>query len=802
MNLREGNEEDGVVFAMVAASVDCNGVQGVHCLRMMTSAEAALKIDALKEEIERHNRLYYQDIRPEISDQAFDALLRELIELEEAHPDLVTADSPTQKVGGAPIEGFTQVRHAVPMMSLDNTYSEADLEAFFRRVQKGLGREKVECVVEPKVDGVAISIRYEGGILKHAVTRGDGQVGDDVTMNVRTIKSLPLRLPAGVPQTFEVRGEVFMPKAGFAKMNEERDEAGEARFANPRNATAGTLKQLDSKIAAKRPLDVVFYGLADAGDAEVGAHSEVLELLGKAGLRKADLVWRAETAEALVLAIRELDEKRKALPYETDGAVIKVNAFGDQRELGATSKAPRWAIAYKYQPEQAETQIEKIDVQVGRTGALTPVARLKPVDLSGSTVSNATLHNFEEIARKDIREGDYVMIEKAGEIIPAVVEVIKAKRQGDEKRTEIPTECPSCKEPVSKISGEVVLRCVNPRCPEQLVKQLEFMGGRRALDIEELGGSVAQQLVAQGKVKEGVLEVFELSISDFAGLNLGSKDDPRILGEKNASKIVSSLQTARFMPMNRWVFALGINEVGVTTANELAKMHRSVRELADSSFLRDLVRESELESERLAVSPTSERNRGKTPAERERLRERERELREELAAVQNRLVESGFARFAGGGQTKSGANLRKIVSQVGPVAAKSTLEFFASTVGMRILEQFDRLGIRPREETDGLRVNGPLSGKSFVVTGTLEKMSRVEAEDAVRSQGGEVASGVSKKTSFVVAGGKPGANKIAAAEKHNVLIIDEKRFLDLIGDSPVEEKKAMRDDLFDGLSEL
>jgi DNA ligase (NAD+) len=571
MNLREGNEEEEVVFANDAASVDCNRGQGVHCLRMMTSAEAALRIDALKGEIERHNRLYYQDIRPEISDQAFDALLRELIELEEAHPDLVTADSPTQKVGGAPIEGFTQVRHAVPMMSLDNTYSEAELEAFFQRVQKGLGREKVECVVEPKVDGVAISIRYEGGVLKHAVTRGDGQVGDDVTMNVRTIKSLPLRLPAGVSQTFEVRGEVFMPKAGFAKMNEERDEAGEARFANPRNATAGTLKQLDSRIAAKRPLDVVFYGLADAGDAEVGAHSEVLELLGKAGLRKADLVWRAETAEALVLAIRELDEKRKALPYETDGAVIKVNAFGDQRELGATSKAPRWAIAYKYQPEQAETQVLAVDIQVGRTGALTPVARLEPVFLSGSTVGNATLHNFEEIERKDIRVGDWVVIEKAGEIIPAVVMVKKERRTGGELVIVPPVCCQVCGTEAKKDEELVVLRCPNPDCPEVVKRRLEHFVSRGAMDIRGLGEQVVGQLVDAGLVKDAA-DLYQLDELSLARLERQ--------GAKSIENLVKALKESKEQAPWRLVFGLGILHVGVTAARTLLEFFGSIDQLA------------------------------------------------------------------------------------------------------------------------------------------------------------------------------------------------------------------------------
>lgn len=537
----------------------------------MTLEEAGLEIEKLRRVIEHHNRLYYQEARQEISDQAFDALLRRLIDLEAAFPELVTPDSPTQKVGGAPIEGFTQIRHAVPMMSLDNTYSEAELASFFQRVQKGLGREKVECVVEPKVDGVAISIRYEDGVLKHAVTRGDGQVGDDVTTNVRTIKRLPLRLPQGVPQTFEVRGEVFMPKAGFAKLNEEREGAGEARFANPRNSTAGTLKQLDPKIAAKRPLDVVFYGLADAGDAEVASHLEVQALLAGAGLKKADLVWRAETADELIQAIRELDEQRKTLPYETDGAVIKVNAMVDQRELGATSKAPRWAIAYKYQPEQAETRLQAVDIQVGRTGALTPVARLEPVFLSGSTVSNATLHNFEEIERKDIRVGDLVVIEKAGEIIPAVVMVKKESRTGEEQVIVPPAQCPVCGTATKKDEEQVALRCPNPDCPEQVKRRLEHFVSRGAMDIRGLGEQVVAQLVDAGLVKDpaDLYQLDELSLSKLERQ-----------GAKSIENLIKALKESKEQPPWRMVFGLGILHVGVTAARTLMEFFGSMDKLA------------------------------------------------------------------------------------------------------------------------------------------------------------------------------------------------------------------------------
>ncbi len=540
----------------------------------MTPAEAATRAAQLRQEIEEHNRRYYQEAAPSISDQEFDALLRELIDLETAHPELASPDSPTQRVGGAPIEGFSQIRHAVPMMSLDNTYSEAELAAFFQRLQKGLGRERIDCLIEPKVDGVAISIRYVNGMLKHAATRGDGQTGDDVTANVRTIKTLPLKLPPGVPGSFEARGEVFMTRANFAKLNQEREEAGEPRFANPRNSTAGTLKQLDPRAVAKRPLDIVFYGLADPAEAGVASHSEVQELLRRAGLRAADLTWRADNAEALISVIHELDAKRHDLPYETDGAVIKVNALADQRELGATSKAPRWAIAYKYQPEQAETRLLAVDIQVGRTGALTPVARLEPVFLSGSTVSNATLHNFEEIERKDIRVGDLVVIEKAGEIIPAVVTVKKEKRSGSETPIAPPACCPACGTPVSKDAEQVALRCPNLDCPEQIKRRLEHFTSRGAMDIRGLGEQVVSQLVDAGLARDP---------ADFYQLDALSLSRLERQGAKSIDNLLKALLESKQQPPWRLVFGLGIRHVGATAARTLIEFFGSIDKLAAAS---------------------------------------------------------------------------------------------------------------------------------------------------------------------------------------------------------------------------
>jgi DNA ligase (NAD+) len=562
-----GNDGGGalfhVLFARGRGHVNTGGMSVV-----------AARVEELRHEIERHNLLYYEEARPEVTDQEFDALLRELAELEEAHPELATPDSPTRRVGGAPLEGFTQITHRVPMMSLDNTYSEGELGAFFQRVLKGLGRERVDCVIEPKVDGVAISVRYEGGLLKHAVTRGNGQVGDDVTANVRTIRTLPKRLPPGMPEAFEVRGEVFMPRAGFDRLNEEREQAGEARFANPRNATAGTLKSLDPRVAAGRPLDILFYGVADAVEAGVSRQSGVHELLERAGLRKADLVWRAETAEDLVRAVRELDEKRRGLPYETDGAVIKVNATADQERLGATSKAPRWAIAYKFQPEQAETRLLAVDIQVGRTGALTPVARLVPVFLSGSTVSNATLHNFEEIERKDIRVGDTVVIEKAGEIIPAVVMVRKELRTGGESLIVPPRACPACGTAPRKDEGQVVLRCPNPQCPEVVKRRLEHFVSRAAMDIRGLGEQVAGQLVDAGLARDP---------ADLYALNELSLARLERQGAKSIDNLVKGIEESKQQPPWRLLFGLGILHVGATAARTLMEFFGSIDRLAAAS---------------------------------------------------------------------------------------------------------------------------------------------------------------------------------------------------------------------------
>jgi DNA ligase (NAD+) len=544
----------------------------------MDSHHAAERASLLRTEIERHNALYYQHAAPEITDKEFDALLRELQDIEKAHPELITPDSPTQRVGGAPLEGFSQIAHTVPMMSLDNTYSEEELREFYVRLQKGLNKESILCTVEPKVDGVAVSVRYENGVLKHAVTRGDGRVGDDITQNLKTIRSLPLRLPKIVPQTFEVRGEVYMDRAGFDTLNREREEAGEPLYANPRNTTAGSLKQLDPKEVAKRPLSVLFYGLGDAGDAALSSQTDIMKLLADCGLPRAkeDFIWRCESADELISAIREMDVKRKTLPYETDGAVIKVDSFKEQQDLGSTSKAPRWAIAYKYAAEQAETKLLAVDIQVGRTGALTPVARLEPVFLSGSTVSNATLHNFEEIERKDIRVGDFVIIEKAGEIIPAVVSVSKDKRTGAEVVVPVPTQCPVCGSGVVKDKGQVAIRCSNPDCSEQVKRRLEHFTARGAMDIRGLGEQMVAQLV-DAKLADDPADFYDLNELMLAKLERQ--------GAKSIDNLLKGIQESKQQPPWRLVFGLGILHVGASSARSVMDHFGSIDDLAKAEIV-------------------------------------------------------------------------------------------------------------------------------------------------------------------------------------------------------------------------
>ena len=530
----------------------------------MTQAEVAAeeRIAALRAEIAEHNRRYYEEAAPTISDREYDRLYRELIDLETQFPQFVRPDSPTLRVGGAPLKAFSPIRHRVPMLSLDNTYSEEEVGAFYRRMEKLLPNEKIPVVVEPKVDGVAVSLLYENGRLRYAATRGDGTTGDDITQNIRTIRSLPKQLKGDPPKVFEVRGEVFMTKEGFAKLNAERSEAGLAVFANPRNSAAGSLKQLDPAITAQRPLGIVLYGAGAVEGVELTHHSQLFSLLKRLGLPMSDRWWMADSLEEILSAIHELEKVRHDFVYETDGAVVKVDDFRQRESLGMTAKAPRWAMAFKYEAERVETKLHDILIQVGRTGTLTPVAALEPVFVSGSTVSRATLHNEEEVARKDVRIGDTVVIEKAGEVIPAVVSVRTDLRNGSETKFRMPVKCPVCGSKVVKDEGQVAVRCVNVQCPAQRKRRIEHFASRGAMDIEGLGEAMVEQLVRHDLIADAS-DIYSLTNEQLVALER--------MGEKSAANLLGAIEGSKQQPLWRLLFGLGILHVGVSAARALAE---------------------------------------------------------------------------------------------------------------------------------------------------------------------------------------------------------------------------------------
>ena len=709
-------------------------------------SQAAKRVEELRNEIKQHDRRYYQEAAPTISDRAYDRLYRELVDLETLFPQLVTEDSPTRRVGGKPLEAFGQIEHRIPMLSLDNTYSEQEVASFYQRVTRLLPNEKVRVVIEPKVDGVAVSLLYENGKLKYAATRGDGLVGDDITQNIKTIRSVPHQLPAAAPKIFEVRGEAYLDKVGFEKLNKEREASGLPLFANPRNAAAGSLKHLDPRVAAKRPLGVIFYGTGAVEGTDVDLHSKIFPLFKKLGLPTHEDWWLALSVDEILNAIRDLDEVRREFPYETDGAVIKVDALEQRERLGFTAKSPRWAIAYKYAAERVETKLLDIKVQVGRTGILTPVAVLEPVLVSGSTVARATLHNEDEIKRKDIRIGDTVVIEKAGEVIPAVVEVVKSKRPRTAKPFDffkhIHGRCPACGGAIRRDPQFVAWRCENLHCPAQITRRLEFFAARGALDIESLGGIVADKLVERGLVREP-LDLFQLKVEQLAGLNLGTDEAHRIFGEKNAAKAIHAIERARTFPVSRWLYALAIPDVGKTTATQVAHFHATVEDVARSQLLRDVVKYHARRQQKSGDSGTKE--------------------------IAERLIRAGFAEPS---KSKTG-----IVTEVGPVVAESVLDFFTSAEGKKIQQRMKELRIQPASEKISAKkaASLPLGGKTFVLTGTLPSMTREEATEKIEQLGGHVTGSVSKKTDYVLAGAEPGS-KIEKARSLGIKIIDEAAF--------------------------
>ena len=521
------------------------------------------RIHSLRAQLQEHNHRYYVLAQPSISDREYDALMEELEALEAAHPEAASPESPTQRVGGEPLAGFVTLPHPVPMISLANSYNLEDVRAYDQRTRKLLADESFHYVVEPKIDGVAVSLRYENGTLVRALTRGDGRAGDEITANVRTISSIPLRLRGDAPPAvLEVRGEVYMTREGFLRLNEARQEEGLQVFANPRNAAAGSLKLLDARIVARRPLDAVWYGVGAAEGIHFPTHRELLEQLREFGLRSPEKTWLCRKFEELEAALADIHARRDQFAFEMDGAVIKVNERRFYEELGSTAKSPRWAIAYKYEPEQVETLLKDITIQVGRTGVLTPVAELEPVHVSGSIVSRATLHNWDEMGRKDIRIGDAVIIEKAGEVIPAVVRVVLEKRPPHTEPFPTPTACPACEAPVSQREGEVAWRCENPACPAKSLSQIKHFVSRRALDIDHLGEEWIKILLKEDLIRHPA-DLFRLHEHKDALLKLER------MAEKSVDNLLQAIENSKSAELWRVIHGLGIPHVGERTAQTL-----------------------------------------------------------------------------------------------------------------------------------------------------------------------------------------------------------------------------------------
>ncbi|MCH6258664.1 NAD-dependent DNA ligase LigA [Puniceicoccaceae bacterium K14] len=534
------------------------------------------RITSLRKQIAKHDELYHRDAKPQISDFEYDRLKRELADLEEANPELGFEESPTNKVGDDRLEGFESYTHAAPMKSLDNTYSEEEFIAFVERVGKSLEQESVSFVVEPKIDGVAVSLTYEHGKLVRAVTRGNGIQGDDITANALLIEELPRKLAGeGIPDVIEIRGEIFMRNEEFDRINAERESKGLEVYANPRNLAAGTVKMLDRSEVRRRKLNIVLYGLGHCEPLPFECQSRYHEQLKEWGAPVVERYWKVNGSEGAWKAIEQLDEMREGFNYPTDGAVIKVDSLSEQDSLGSTAKSPRWAIAYKFAAEQAETLLEAISIQVGRTGVLTPVAELRPVQLAGTTVSRATLHNQEEMQRKDVRPGDWVVVEKAGEIIPAMVRVVTDKRNETSKPFEFPQTCPSCSQPISKIEGEVAHRCLNRACPAQLQGSLEHFASRQCMDIEGLGEAVVEQLLSRGLVAN-IADIYKLTYDELIDLEK--------FAAKSALNLIDGIDKSRSAELWRLLHGLGIPQVGATAAKDLAKAYGSVQALREASL--------------------------------------------------------------------------------------------------------------------------------------------------------------------------------------------------------------------------
>jgi DNA ligase (NAD+) len=662
----------------------------------LTAARA--RVDELRAQIAHHNYRYYVLDAPEVTDGEFDRLLRELADLERAHPALLTPDSPTQRVGGAPSALFAPARHSSRLLSLDNAFDAEELNAWSERVRKGLGRE-ASYVCEPKIDGVSIAVTYERGQLTRGATRGDGDVGEDVTPNVRTIRAVPARLRTDDPPDWlEVRGEVFLRKVDFERINEELGAAGKPIFANPRNTTAGMLRQKDPKITASRPIQIFFHGLVRLDGKRLGSYSETLAYLRELGLRTHPEARACATLDDVRAYVADMGKRRHALEHEIDGAVIKVDRTADQGELGATSKFPRWAIAYKFPAEEQSTKLNDIQVSVGRTGAVTPFAVLEPVRVGGVTISMATLHNADEVARKGVLIGDTVVVRRAGEVIPEVVAPVPSLRTGQERAFVMPTRCPQCETEIVRPEGEAVARCPNKLCPAQVLGRIVHFASRGAMDIEHLGGRTATELLERGLIDDPG-DIFFLDAAKIGQLP-GFKD-------KSIANLLGAIAAAKGRPIDRLLYGFGIRHVGASAARALADAFGSLDRVTAASV-------------------------------------------EELAAAEG----------------------------VGTVIATAAREFFDRDEVKALVEKLRRAGVRLEETRE--KVTGPLTGKTFVITGTLAAMSREVAKERIEARGGKVTNSLSGATTYLVVGDSPGS-KLDKATKLGVATLDEPAFLALLG---------------------
>ena len=672
----------------------------------MNKKDAQKAIKKLRKEIEAHNQRYYIDAKPIITDIEYDSLMHSLIALEKEFPEFISPDSPSQRVGGAPLKEFKTIKHVVPMLSLDNTYSKEEVAEFDQRVKKYIARMDVEFFAEEKVDGVSFTLIYEQGVLVLAASRGDGKQGDDITENIKTISSIPLRIPAPgatfdgeIPRRLEVRAEAFLSHRNFERINKEKEKNGEEPFANPRNACAGTLKMLDPKLVASRRVDAFVHGLIQTGlPRRPHTQAEAHAYLKSLGFKALQCVQLCKNVEGVFNYIDAFEREKKELDHDVDGLVVKVNRFDFQNQLRSTSKAPRWAIAYKYPAERAETLLEEIKVQVGRTGVLTPVALLKPVKLSGTTVSRASLHNADEIARLDVRVGDSVLVEKSGEIIPKVVEVVKEKREGRLKKFSFPKKCPVCGGKIEKLEEQVAVRCINLACSAQLKARVRHFAQRTAMDIERLGSVWVDAFVDKGLIKD---------LADVYSLDFETVKNFERMGQKSTENLFKGIEESKSRTLGRLIFGLGIMDVGERGAQILAQKFRNLETLA-----------------------------------------------------------------------KAGKEALESIREIGPVTAISIYDFFHQKGTKEILARLKKAGVR-FDVVEEIKEDTPFSGKSFVITGSLEKYERKEAEALIRGLGGHPTGSVSKKTDYVIVGDSPGS-KAKKAETLGIPILTEAEFISML----------------------